>query len=214
MSEAPSTLRHTASGVLFMLVGTPSVLGAVVAMNELSEAPEKQRVEAATAIEVHRAPPPPPPPFVRRKPPPRKRLRTPPPPSLAALNDAAGGVDVGLPGLDLEDLSATSGDLLATDGDVVHTSDTVDDKPRPIQQTTPRFPSDLRRKGIEGYVLLSVHINAEGGVEAARVLESKPPGAFDEPALEAIRSWRFHPGGYRGERVATWVEQRIAFRLR
>ena len=214
MTDKAPVARHTVTGVAFMLFGAPTVLGAVVTMNELSEAPDKHKVEAATAIEVQRAPPPPPPPqVVRRKPPPRKRPRTPPPPSLAALSGAAGGIDVGLPGLDLEDLSATSGNLLATDEEVVHTAETLDKKPRPVQQTAPRFPNDLRRKGVTGYVILSVYVNAQGIVEAAKVLESKPPGAFDESALEAIRSWRFQPGEYQGGPVGNWSEQRIIYQL-
>ena len=210
-----SSARHYLFGLLFMLVGAPLILGAVVLMNELSESPEKNQTKVATAIEIQKAPPPPPPPQVPKvKPKPRHEPHTPPRPSLAALAGAAGGIDLGLPGLALDDVGSTSGDLLATEGEVIHTSETVDKEPRPVEQSAPIFPNDLRRKGVEGYVLLSAFVNAQGVVEAAKVLESKPPGVFDDSALEAIRRWRFQPGEYKGEPVSVWIEQRITYRLR
>jgi len=114
----------------------------------------------------------------------------------------------------MEDIGANAGDLLGGDQDVVHTGDTVDKKPTPTSQPPAEYPSGARKRGIEGYVLLSVLVDKNGNVSEARVLESKPPGEFDDYALSAIRSWNFQPGYYKGEPTSVRIEQKIDYKLR
>ena len=206
--------RHVVAAVV-MPLGATFVLGAVVLMNELSEPPEKREVTEGTAIEVVKQAKPKPKQRVQKpKPKPRQTPRSPPPPSLAALTSGLGGIAVEIPGLDLEAMNGAGANLLGTDTDVAHTSDTVDESPRARTQTPIRFPPSMRKKGIEGYVLLSLLVDKTGNVQEARVLESDPPGVFDNAAVEGVRGWQFEPGQYKGEPVRTWVQQRIAFRLR
>lgn len=213
--EASRAPRNYAYGAVFMLVGSTLVLGSVVVMNELSKPPERQEVERGTVIEVQKAPKPKPKQQVKRpKPKPKKTPKAPPPPSLAALTSGLGGIAVDLPNLQFQDLGAAGADLLGAEDDVVHTSDTVDDPPKAVQQTAIQYPPRLRDKGVEGYVLFSVLVDANGNVSRLKILESKPPGVFDDAAREAIKGWKFQPAYYEGEPVKSWAQQKIVFELR
>jgi len=201
-------------GALFMIVGSTIVLGSVVIMNELSVAPEPQEIVGSTAIEVAAPPPKPKPKVTQPKPKPPPKPTAPPPPSVAALTSGNASIAVDIPGLAFEDLGGASGDLLAGGEEVVHTSDTVDGAPQPVQQVPPKFPSRAKDRGIEGQVVLSLLINETGAIERMKVLESKPPGVFEESAKEAVRQWRFTPATYQGKPVKVWVNQPVTFRLK
>ncbi len=54
------------------------------------------------------------------------------------------------------------------------------------------YPADLKASGREGRVTVSCRINPKGQVESAEVVESNDP-AFAEPALAAVRQWKFDP---------------------
>ncbi len=207
------TLKHL-YGAVFMVVGSTIVLGSVVLMNEFSQPPEKQDVGASTTIEIAQPTPKPKPKVTRPKPKPKPKTNTPPPPSLAALTSGMSGIAVDIPGLDFQDLGAANSDLLSGSGDVVHTSDTVDNAPQPVQQSPMQYPRRLRDQGVEGYVVLSLLINKVGGIERIKVIESKPPGAFDDAAKAGIRQWKFQAGTYQGEPVKVWVRQKIRFDLK
>jgi TonB family protein len=47
-----------------------------------------------------------------------------------------------------------------------------------------------------------------------KVLDASPRGVFEEVAAEAIRTWEFEPGVYKGESVSGWVTQTIRFELK
>lgn len=197
-----------------MLVGSAFVLGSVVVLNQFSEAPKKKDVTVGTAIEVTKTPKPKPKQEVKKpKPKPRDTPKSPPPPSLAALSSGIGNFAVDLPGFDMTDVGGEAGDLLGGDSEVTHTSDTVDDPPVPVQQGELPYPPRLRQQGVEGYVVVGALVSDSGAVESVRVVESQPEGAFDDVALNFVRSWRFQPARYKGEPVQIWVEQKVTFRL-
>lgn len=207
--------RNLLFGTVFMLVGSTVVLGSVVLMNELSQPPPREKVEKGTVIEVKKAPKPKPKQQVKRpRPKPKRTPKAPPPPSLAALTSGLSGIAFDLPSLQFQDLGAGGADLLGNGDDVVHTSETVDDPPKAVQQTPIQYPPRLRDRGVEGYVLFSVLVDAGGNVARTKILESKPPGVFDEAAREAIKGWRFQPAYYEGQPVKSWAQQKIRFELR
>ena len=200
-------------GIGAAIVGPVIVLGAVVVMNELSQAPDKVAAAVASTIEVTKAPKPKPK-IQQPKPRPKKaKPRTPPPPALANLTSGLGGVDVGLPGLEQWDLDMGAGGVLGNTGDVVHTGESVDEQPKATRRAPMQYPPALRRKGVEGYVVLSLLVSVSGVVEQAKVIESSPSGSFDAVALAGVREWQFAPGRYNGEPVRSWVRQRITFDL-
>ena len=196
------------------LVGASFVLGTVVILNQFSEAPKQKDVQEGTAIQVQAAPKPKPKKKVEKpRPKPKSKPRTPPPPSLAALTSGVGNFSIDLPGFDMNDVGGAAGDLLGGNDDVTHTSDTVDDPPVPTAQGDLRYPPQLRQRGVQGYVLISMLVGANGAVQDVRVIESQPADTFDVYATEFVRSWRFQPGRYKGEAVSTWVEQKVTFSL-
>lgn len=207
--------KHFIFAFLFTTFGSSTVLAVVIAMNEYAEAPPKKEVGEATAIAMAPTPKPKPQQAVERpKPKPRAKKPAPPAPSLAAIAGGLSGIAVDIPALDVASLGGNTNELLETDEEVTHTGETVDAPPKPRGRRPPEYPNRLREKGIEGYVVLSIVVTKAGDVEDAKVLESKPPGAFDEVALENIRSWQFDPAEYQGQAVRVRVRQKISFDLR
>ncbi len=77
----------------------------------------------------------------------------------------------------------------------------IDQGPRAVYQIEPRYPSEFRGKKTEGSVTVLFIVNATGRVESPRVAKSTH-AAFEKPALDALKQWKFEPGVKGGERVA------------
>lgn len=76
------------------------------------------------------------------------------------------------------------------------------------------YPAAARAHGIEGRVAVRYDVTATGAVANAVVVESEPPGVFDDAALDAVRSWRFRPMVDRGEVVPAPARiSELVFRL-
>lgn len=88
----------------------------------------------------------------------------------------------------------------------------LDALPRPVAQAAPSYPAALREFGIAGRATMSFVVDASGDVVGARVVSSTH-SAFDEPALEALRQWKFAPGRKGGRPVNTRLETAIVFTL-
>lgn len=88
----------------------------------------------------------------------------------------------------------------------------LEKRPEPISQVAPAYPAELRRAKIEGVVTLAFLLDETGRVADPRVENSTRP-EFEQPALEAIRKWRFRPGMKDGQAVRTYVRIPIRFRV-
>lgn len=60
---------------------------------------------------------------------------------------------------------------------------------------------------------MQIHVDVAGAVDDVRVLESDPPGLFDDAAVQSVRGWTFAPATSDGAAVASWVRQTIRFSL-
>ena len=89
----------------------------------------------------------------------------------------------------------------------------VDRVPRAIGTIQPQYPTDARRRGVEGHLKLMVKIDDLGRVLEAEVLEATPPGVFDEAALAAFKNARFLPALRQGTPVRFQAYMRIEFKL-
>jgi TonB family protein len=69
----------------------------------------------------------------------------------------------------------------------------------PAREGLPKLPPEARAAGIHGPVIVEVIIDEQGAVASARVLRSVP--MLDEPALTAVRFWRFPPTVVNGRAV-------------
>ena len=76
------------------------------------------------------------------------------------------------------------------------------------------YPAAAQADGVEGHVLVRYDVTEAGNVANAVVVESEPPGVFDDAALNTVRSWRFRPAVDRGEVVSTPGQvSELVFRL-
>lgn len=84
--------------------------------------------------------------------------------------------------------------------------------PRVTYQSRPVYPMALRRSGMRGAVVVDFVVDPEGEVRDAFVIKSLNP-AFDEPALDAVREWKFEPGTHNGTPTFTHMEVPIYFSI-
>lgn len=87
-----------------------------------------------------------------------------------------------------------------------------DTPPSIEKQVEPVYPEYAKQNQIEGTVMVRVVLSAKGKVEDARVAESSN-NMFDEPALTAVRQFRFSPARKDGEGVRSTVMVPVQFRL-
>jgi protein TonB len=77
----------------------------------------------------------------------------------------------------------------------------IDQKPRAVYQVAGNYPGELRGKKLEGVVSVIFVVDASGRVSNPRIEKSSHP-AFEKPALDAVKQWKFEAGVKGGERVA------------
>lgn len=79
--------------------------------------------------------------------------------------------------------------------------------PRPIYQPQPAFPKGVHAAGT---VEIEIVVDASGSVRDAKVTFGPQP--FVEPALEAVRKWRYAPVVVSGRAIAWKTHVTIHFR--
>jgi len=84
--------------------------------------------------------------------------------------------------------------------------------PKAIFQAAPLYPYAMARFGIRGQVIFDFSVDEQGQVRNPVVAQSDNP-AFDEPALKALRQWKFQPGTVDGRPVSTRMKVPIIFQL-
>lgn len=97
-------------------------------------------------------------------------------------------------------------------GPPVAASWTLDSAPQYRARPAPEYPFSARQTGQEGEVVVEFDVDATGRVAAARVLRSSDR-IFEEPAVRAVRKWRFEPGRRDGRVVAFRMTVPVVFRL-
>ena len=194
---------------VFSLAGLMGTVGATLIMNKTP--PPKVRTVSNAAATFTLAPTPPPP-KPKAQPKPRPKQVSAPPPPLPMMNHSLAGMSFGMESL-TQDFSLGGADLIADQAGVVMTSETVDVPPRPIQRTAPKYPRKARKKGMEGYVVLSILVDESGGIQDVMIVDSQPVQEFEQAALEAVRTWVFRPGEYKGSTVPVRVTQTLRFEL-
>jgi TonB family protein len=88
----------------------------------------------------------------------------------------------------------------------------VDQSAQPIHQPTPKYPIELRKKGITGTVVLTFIIERSGRLSEIAVASSDHP-AFTEACLKAVKFWWFQPMIRDGVAVRARYRQPIPFTL-
>ena len=115
-----------------------------------------------------------------------------PPPPVAPPALTAPGLDSGKIGFELGEL---------------------DTPPIPVHRARPIYPFKARRKGITGKVTVRFLVTSTGMVDKISIVEARPEKTFDQSVRDCIAKWRFKPGIFEGNPVATWVVLPISFKL-
>lgn len=82
-----------------------------------------------------------------------------------------------------------------------------------LNNPKPPYPLAARRQGIEGRVLLDVHVRPDGTCAEVRIRASSGHRLLDQAALDAVRRWRFLPARRGARTVDSWVVVPIRFHL-
>lgn len=82
-----------------------------------------------------------------------------------------------------------------------------------VSRMPPQYPYRAQRRGIEGWVKVSLLITEQGTVQDVVVVEAKPEGVFDNAAIQAVMKWKFKPRIQHGQVVAVRAEQVVTFKL-
>jgi TonB family protein len=84
--------------------------------------------------------------------------------------------------------------------------------PKVISQEHPVYPYAMARFGLRGKVVIDFVVDDQGRVKGPVIAESDNP-EFDEPALKALRRWKFQPATLDGQPVNTRTRVPIVFEL-
>jgi TonB family protein len=91
--------------------------------------------------------------------------------------------------------------------------------PRPpplvrIYNVSPTYPPTARSAAVEGVVVVTALIAADGAVTDARVATSSSSPLLDQAALNAVRLWRFIPQVVDGTPTPSTITATVAFQLK
>ncbi len=104
--------------------------------------------------------------------------------------------------------------LLLTSFAALHATaaEEFDTRPVPVKTPPPEYPSRMAKDGISGMVAIRVDIDENGAVTACSVSKSSN-AEFDQPALNAVKNWKFKPAQKGGSPVKVSLVIPIKFNL-
>jgi protein TonB len=87
--------------------------------------------------------------------------------------------------------------------------------PAVVKEVKPEYTAAAREAGIQGTVLMSTVVKADGTVGDVKVIESLDSElGLDNQAVEAVKQWTFKPGTREGKPVAVRVAVEMHFTLK
>jgi protein TonB len=84
--------------------------------------------------------------------------------------------------------------------------------PVPIRTVDPVYPTQLRQDKVNGIVMVNFLVDDHGVVQDPKVLKASNAD-FAQPALDAVKLWKFKPAERDGNIVAVRVTIPIRFSL-
>ena len=93
------------------------------------------------------------------------------------------GADIDFASLSAEETSVKEKNLPAS---------TVILEPKPIYQPMPKFPIELRGKGISAELLVQFTVTKEGSTKDIKIITTSHKG-FNNTSINAIKKWKFEP---------------------
>lgn len=89
----------------------------------------------------------------------------------------------------------------------------VEKPPQIVRQVVPEYPDMARRAGLEGVVWVKILVGKDGKPIKVAIVKSSTE-IFNEPSLEAARSFLFTPAVMNNGPVKVWVSVPFRFKLR
>ncbi|NIR47826.1 energy transducer TonB [candidate division KSB1 bacterium] len=87
--------------------------------------------------------------------------------------------------------------------------------PRPLAWVFPEYPEEEKKKGVQGVVKLSIHIDEKGRVIEAIVVDNTTgSNKCAQAAIEAAHGSRFTPAKEGKKPVSSWITQPYRFNLK
>jgi TonB family protein len=80
-----------------------------------------------------------------------------------------------------------------------------------LRRVEPEYPEEARQEGIQGSVVLEVHIGPDGFVEQIKVVSGEP--VLADAARMAVKQWRFKPHRVNGQAAEMQTTITLNFRL-
>jgi protein TonB len=88
----------------------------------------------------------------------------------------------------------------------------------------PDYPKDLRDAGVEGEVVIKLHVHRDGTVKGAKILRSTNSAtgeeekaaadkAFKAAVIAAIKAWKYTPSKLDGQPISVWIIVNFPFKL-
>lgn len=82
-----------------------------------------------------------------------------------------------------------------------------------LRNPRPAYPTQSRRLGEQGQVVLRVLVGADGAAQKAQVHQSSGHDRLDRAALSTVLTWRYVPGKRGDVPEAMWLDVPIQFVL-
>jgi protein TonB len=82
-----------------------------------------------------------------------------------------------------------------------------------VLRRSPAYPRLLKRRGIEGYVLVEFTVTERGLVQDPVIIESRPHEDFGKSVTRTVRYWKFKPYRLDDKPIAVRVRQGIDFTM-
>lgn len=86
-----------------------------------------------------------------------------------------------------------------------------DEPPKMLSSINLKYPSEAKKAGIQGKVVMKILISNTGEVIVVEVIKSIPE--LDAAAVDAVKKIKFRPGKYKGKPVEVWMRIPINFGL-
>jgi TonB family protein len=84
--------------------------------------------------------------------------------------------------------------------------------PEHIRRVEPEYPADLRRLRVQGKVVMTATLRADGVLQDIKV-SSSPSPYLSKLAVEAFQRWRYKPARCGGEPIQVYITTTMTFGL-
>ncbi len=139
-----------------------------------------------------------------------ERVAAPPEPAEPPASEAAAAATAEAVEADRDALRPELESVAAVD-DTWYPARQLDVLPVALVEVEPAYPEAAAAASIGGEVTLLLHVDEMGRIRERSVVESDPPGVFDQAALAAFREVLFQPALKDGRRVRSRVLVTVSF---